>query len=254
MSPLRAVLVSAVVTGCGWREITQPVGEEQVVVQGVLNERAAEQVLWIERTTPAGDTITFGLNPLAQPPERVEVREEGGAVYGFTPDTGNPARFVATFTPVEGRRYDLLIEAQGAVVRGTTVVPPAITIVEPPADTVSHQRDSEFRVSWASGTSRDVAIYVTLDTTDFSGYVFAQQWVRNDTAAVIPGWVFPAFPPSNPRRLVWVVATDPVTARVFDFEHRPIGHGGEPILDGNVTGGAGIFGAVTSDRVLLQIQ
>ncbi|MGH7700823.1 MAG: DUF4249 family protein [Gemmatimonadales bacterium] len=246
----RFAFVATVIAGCALREITPPWGGEQVVVQGVLNARASEQVLWIERTTPAGDPIAYGLRPLAQPPARAEVQEEGGGLYRFTPDTGNAARFVAPFTPVHGRRYDLVVEAQGAVVRGTTVVPPALTVVDPPADTVSHLRDAALRVSWAPGTSRDVAVYVTRDTNDVSGYVFPL-WVRDDTTAVIPGFSFvgPA-----PTRLVWVVATDPVTARAFAFEHRPIGHGGDPILAGNLTGGAGVFGAVTSDRFLVRLQ
>lgn len=242
-------MLAALVAGCGLREITLPPGSEQIVVQGVLNARASEQVLWIERTTPAGDPIEYGLRPLAQPPARAEVREEGGEVHRFTPDTGNSARFVALFTPVHGRRYDLVVEAQGAVVRGTTVVPPAITIVDPAADTVSHPRDSELRVSWGSGSSPDVAVYLTADTNDVSGYIFPQ-WVRDDTVAVIPAFQFSA----RPAYVVWVVATDPVTARVYAFERRPIGHGGEPILDGNLTGGAGVFGALTSDRVVVRIQ
>ncbi|HXF94892.1 MAG TPA: DUF4249 family protein [Gemmatimonadales bacterium] len=233
------------------REITPPPGREQVVVQSVLNARATVQVLWIERTVPAGDPVTFGVRPLTEPPARAEVREEGGGVYSFRADTANPARFLAGFTPLPGRRYDLLVEAEGAVVRATTVVPPAVTILAPAADTVDHPRQSPLQVTWASGTSRQVAVYLTLDTTDVSSYVFPQ-WVRDDTTAILPGFAFAPVPPST--RLLWVVAADPVTARVFDPARRPLGPGGEPTLDGNVTGGVGVFGAVTSDRLLVRLQ
>lgn len=246
MPSFRAGLISAVVAGCGLSEITLPPGREQIVVQGVLNAQAAQQVLWIERTTPAGDPIAAGLRPLDPPPSRVEVRGEGGAVHRFARDTTTPARFVATFTPVHGRRYDLLVEATGAVVRGTAVVPPAITVVDPAADTVSHPPDIELRVSWASGSSRDVAVYLTADTSDVSGYIFPQ-WVRDDTVAVIPAVGFSA----RPTHVVWVVAADPVTARVFDLERRRFGPGGDWVLEGNLTGGVGVFGAVTSDRLVV---
>lgn len=252
MASLRAAFVAAVAAGCALREITPPPGEERVVVQGVLNARASEQVLWIERITPAGDPIEYGLRPLAQPPRRVEVGEEGGRVHSFTPDTGNPARFVAAFTPVHGNRYDLLVEAQGAVIRGATVVPPAVTIVDPPADTISHAPGSALPVSWASGTSRDVAVFVTADTSDVSAFVFPQ-WVRDDTTVVIPEYSFSSLAPGA-TRLVWIVATDPVTAQVYAFERRLIGAGGQAILNGNVTGGVGVFGAVTSDRFVVRLQ
>ena len=239
-----SLLAPLVMAACGLSDVRLPSGEEQLVVQGVLNTQAAEQVLWIERTTPAGEVIEFGLRPLLEPPSRVEVRAEGGDVFTFLADTADPARFVATFTPVHGRRYDLLVEAEGVVLRATTVVPPGITIVAPAADTVSHPRDADFPVAWASGTSRHVAVYVTRDTIDVSRYVFPE-WVRDDTTAVMRSFFFS---PSM-MHLVWVVAADSVTARLYAA---PVDDGPR-FHEGNVAGGAGLFGAITTDRVLVRV-
>ena len=85
------------VAACGLREVQGPPGEEQVVVQGVLSSQTAEQVLWIERTIPAGESLRYELRPLASPPARIEVRDSTGALFTYQPDPANAARFVASF-------------------------------------------------------------------------------------------------------------------------------------------------------------
>lgn len=234
---LIATLLAA--AACGLREVKGPPGEEEVVVQGVLSAQASEQVLWIERTTAAGDPITRDLRPLASPPTRVEVRDSTGAVFSYLPDTANATRFVAAFTPVHGRRYDLLVEAGTHVLRGSTTVPAPLTIVDPAADTVPSPGDSGLRVSWASGSSPWVLIHVSNIDAPL-GARAAMVW--RDTTVVVSRYYF-----YGTAVTVTVFAVDSVTARVTDpFGFRDFSRG----FDGNLTGGPGFFGAATSDRVV----
>jgi Domain of unknown function (DUF4249) len=226
--------------GCGFREVQGPPGEEQVVVQGVLSADASEQVLWIERTTAAGDPISFGFRPLVSPPTRVEVRDAAGAVFSYQVDTANAARFVASFTPVHGQHYELLVEAGAHVLRGSTTVPAPLTIVDPAADTVPFPGDSGLRVSWGSGSSPWVLIHVSGVDAPLGARATL---VRRDTTGVVPRYYFYGSAPVT----VTVFAVDSVTARVTD----PFGFGDfSRGFDGNLTGSPGFFGAATSDRVV----
>lgn len=228
---------------CGFREVQGPPGEEQVVVQGVLSAQASEQVLWIERTTAAGDPITFDLRPLASPPARVEVRDSAGAVFSYQQDTANAARFVASFTPVHGRRYELLVEAGGQVVRGGTTVPVPLTIVDPAADTVVAPGDSGLRVSWASGSSPWVFVFLTRGGAP--DVAFPPDLVRRDTSYFVRAFSFA----SDSTIIVSVIAVDSVTARVID----PFRLGDfSSVFEGNLTGGSGFFGATTGDRLVVR--
>lgn len=240
----RASLVALVATtACALADITPPPGEEQVVVQGVLRAQLPQQLLWIERSTVAGDPLTYEPRPLESPPARVEVQDELGSVFPFVVDTGDATRFVAAFTPVPGRRYELLVEADGRSVRGSTVVPGQITIVEPAADTVPYTRP--LRVSWAAGASRHVAVYLTPDTVgEGVDYAFPF-WVRDDTT-VVADTLFGGFFFQR-GTVVWVVAADSVTARLSRPSRTDRG------FDGNLTGGAGFFGAVTHDRLFVRV-
>lgn len=233
---------------CGFRQVQGPPGEEQIVVQGVLSPQASEQVLWIERTIPAGDPIVVALRPLATPPTRVEVRDTSGAVFSYQPDTTNPARFVATFTPVHGQRYDLVVEAGSHVIRGSTTVPAPLTILDPAADTVPRPApaDSGLRLSWASGSSPWVLIYVTRprDTVLY----FPLMLVRRDTSALLPYFFISSY---DSTLIVSVLAVDSVTARVFNPDR---GFSSNPAFEGNLTGGPGLFGATTSDRFVVRVQ
>jgi hypothetical protein len=242
----RAFIATLVLLGaaaCGLREVKGPPGEEQVVVQGVLNAQASEQVLWIERTTPAGDPINFELRPLASPPTRIEVRDSAGTLFSYQPDTANAARFVGAFTPVHGRRYELLVEAGAYVVRGRTVVPTPLTIVDPAADTVAAPVDSGLRVSWASGSSPWVLVFASRGGAPDVG--FPLDLVRRDTSYLVRGFSF--F--SDSIIVVAVLAVDSVTARVtvpFEFDDF------RGVFEGNLTGGAGFFGATTGDRLVVR--
>jgi hypothetical protein len=237
----KACLVTLLgVAACGFREVPGPPGEEQVVVQGVLSAQASEQVLWIERTTAAGDALTYDLRPLTSPPTRVEVRDSTGAVFSYLPDTTNAARFVAAFTPVHGRRYELLVEAGTHVLRGSTTVPAPLTIVDPAADTVPFPGDSGLRVNWASGSSPWVLIHVLWVDAPLGA---RGTLVRRDTTVVLSRFYFYGSAPVT----IIVFAVDSVTARVTD----PFGFGDfSRGFDGNLTGGPGFFGAATSDRVV----
>jgi hypothetical protein len=228
---------------CGLREVQGPPGEEQVVVQGVLSAQTSEQVLWIERTTPAGDPITIDLRPLASIPTRIEVRDSSGAVFSYQPDTTNPARFVASFTPVHGQRYDLLVEAGVHVIRGSSVVPPPLTIVDPAADTVPDPGSSGMQVSWASGSSPWVFVFATRGSTPDTP--FPPDLVRRDTSYFAPGFYFG----SDSIIIVSVLAVDSVTARLLDSYRFDDFRG---VSEGNLTGGPGFFGASTGDRLVVR--
>ncbi|HEY3219627.1 MAG TPA: DUF4249 family protein [Gemmatimonadales bacterium] len=244
---MRTALIAALfgLAACGLREVKGPPGEEQIVVQGILNAQLGEQEVWIERSIPAGEPIGGDQRPLVPPPSRVEIRDQARNVFSFSADTSNPARFVATFTPIPGERYDLLIEAGGHSVQATAVVPRAITIVDPALDTVSAAPNSELSVAW-TGPNRWVRVAAISDSASFG--FGPLQWVMNDTAAQVTIY------PSSPRVVVWVLAVDSITARAadpggFQGDLQPFGQ-----LRGNITGGAGFFGAATSDHVVVRVQ
>jgi hypothetical protein len=238
---LIATLLGA--AACGLREVQGPPGEEQVVVQGVLNAQASEQVLWIERTTAAGEPIELDLRPLATPPTRIEVRDSAGTLFSYQRDATNAARFVASFTPVHGRRYELLVEAGPHVLRGSTVVPLPLTIVDPASDTVVTAGDSGLVVSWAAGSSPWVLVYLSRGMTPNSA--FLPTLVRRDTSYFVRGFYFTY----DSTIIVSVLAVDSVTARVIDpfrFD------GSRDVFAGNLTGGPGFFGATTGDRLVVR--
>src|SRR5258705_4669048 len=118
------------VTACGLRDVPGPPGQEQVVVQGILNAQRTQQELWIERSTPAGEPIGGAPRPLESPPSRIEIRDTAGNIFFFSADTANPTRFVPTFTPIPGARYDLVIEASCRVIHATAVAPRAIAVLD----------------------------------------------------------------------------------------------------------------------------
>jgi len=234
------------VAACGLRDVPGPPGQEQVVVQGILNAQRTQQELWIERSTPAGEPIGGDQRPLESPPSRIEIRDTAGNIFSFSADAANPARFVSTFTPIPGARYDLVIEASGRVIQATAVVPRAIVIVDPAQDTVSGVASPFVNVTW-TGPNRWVRVSSIPDSASAEFGLF-RQWVMNDTIAQVP------MDPSYPRVLVWVVAVDSVSARAadpgaFQGELNPFGQ-----FRGNITGGVGFFGAATSDRLVVRLQ
>jgi len=234
------------VAACGLRDVPGPPGQEQVVVQGILNAQRTEQEIWIERSTPAGEPISGAPLPLESPPSRIEVRDTAGNVFSFSRDTANPARFVATFTPIPGARYDLVIEAGGRVIQASAVVPRAIVIVDPAQDTVSGVSSPFVSVTW-TGPNRWVRVASIPDSASAEFNLF-RQWVMNDTIAQVTMYA------SYPRVVIWVLAVDSVSARAadpgsFQGELNPFGQ-----FRGNITGGVGFFGAATSDRVVVRLQ
>jgi hypothetical protein len=234
------------VTACGLRDVPGPPGQEQVVVQCVLNAQRTQQELWIERSTPAGEPIGGAPRPLESQPSRIEIRDTAGNIFSFSADTANPARFVATFTPIPGARYDLVIDVSGRVIQATAVVPRAIVIVDPAQDTVSGVSSPFVSVTW-TGPNRWVRVASIPDSAGAEFGLF-RQWVMNDTIAQVP------MDPSYPRVVVWVLAVDSVSARAadpgaFQGELNPFGQ-----FRGNITGGVGFFGAATSDRLVVRLQ
>jgi hypothetical protein len=242
-----AALLLCLLTACALRDVPGPPGEEQVVVQGILTTQTTQQVLWIERTIPAGEPVSGELRPLPVPPDRVEVRDSTGLVLTFQADPGNSARFLASFTPAIGRRYDLLIEVGSRVLTASTRVPDAVTIVDPPADTITVPRDS-FSVTW-SGPTRTIRIAYA-DTTGRAAYA-PPVWVVDDTVAQL-SWI-PDLATSISALQVWVLAVDSVTARVRDSFLYTLGDSFSPTT-GNINGGAGFFGAATADHIVVRLQ
>ncbi len=245
---MRRALVAAVIgaVACGLRDVPGPPGQEQIVVQGVLSAQRAEQILWIERTIPAGEPVGGELRPLATPPARIEVHDSAGTVFTFQPDAGNPARFVAAFTPVPGVRYDLLLEAGPHVLRAVTRVPDPVTIVEPVPDTVVLTRGLPLTVRWA-GPIRPVR-FMYSDTVG-APIFFSGTWVEGDTVTSASTAYI-----SAPTFLLWVGSFDSVTARIGDPYSNRLDFGLERQFRGNVTGGVGFFGAATSDHVVVRLQ
>ena len=231
-------LLALPLVACGLSDVPGPPGAVQIVVQSVLSADASEQVIWIEQTIIAGAPIQGGVRPLDSPPERVEVRDSAGTVFAFQPDPANAARFVASFTPVHRGRYELLVEAGSWVVRGSTVVPAPITIVEPATDTARIVRGSELRVSWASQTSPWVVVFEL--RPDGQPVALAQSLTSGDTSYVFPNFF-------RDTTIAAVVAVDSVTARVVD----PFAAGFGAEFEGNLTGGVGFFGASTGDRLVV---
>ena len=246
LARLSTVLLLASPVACALRDVPGPPGEEQVVVQGVLSAQASQQVLWIERTIPAGEQVSYGVRPLSPPPTRVEVRDSTGVIFRFQPDSANPARFLAAFRPTPGWPYDLLIEAGGHTLSASTRVPSTITIVDPATDTVTvFFRPATLRLAW-SGPIRPVRVAYA-DTAGRAAYS-SPVWATTDTAIALADF------PSVPTMQVWVVSVDSVTARVGD----PFVFSLDPSLfdqmRGNVTGGAGFFGAATADHIVVRLQ
>lgn len=243
------LLVLTSLAGCALRDVPGPPGQEQIVVQGVLSAAASQQVLWIERTIPAGEQVSGEFRPLTVPPNRVEVSDSNGLIVRFQRDSANPARFSAPFTPTPGWRYDLLIEAGTHVITAQTRVPEVITIVDPAADTVTVPRDS-FLVAWA-GPIRTVRIAYA-DSAGRAAYA-PSTWVVADTATQL-GFVAYLPPPVSTFQ-VWVAAVDSFTARIrpASSAFAPFGDA-FPITDGNITGGVGLFGAATADRIVVRFQ
>jgi hypothetical protein len=243
---MRGALIATLLSAgaCGLRDVQGPPGIEQVVVQGVLSAQASEQVLWVERTIPAGDSLSFSMRPLASPPTRIEVSDTTGALFTYQPDPANAARFVAAFTPVSGRRYDLVVEAGTDVIRGSTVVPSPLTIVDPATDTViAPSANGGLQVSWASGTSPWVLAFVARG--EAPNDVFLPDLVQRDTSYFVRGFSFA----SDSTIIVSVLAVDSVTARVIDpFRVRNF----FDAFNGNLTGGAGFFGAAIGDRLVVR--
>ena len=231
---------------CGLRNVQGPPGEEQVVVQGVLNTQGSEQVLWIERTIPAGDSISFAFRPLESPPTRVEVRDSSGAVFSYQPDAANAARYVASFAPVHGQRYELLVDVGSQVLRASTRVPAAVAIVDPAADTIVASRASPLGLTWV-GPIRPIRVTVS-DTTGRELVSFPE-WVTHDTTLAV------GVASSLSAIGIWVLALDTVTARVAEL---PFVIGLDPAgfrdFRGNVSGGVGFFGAASGDHVIVRLQ
>ena len=229
--------------GCGLRDVPGPPGLEQIVVQSVLNAQTAEQVLWIERSIPAGGPISSELRPLATPPTRVEVSDTAGSVFAFQPDTTNAARFVAAFSPMPGMRYELFVDVGEQVLRASTRVPEIVTIVDPAADTISATRNSPLRLTWV-GPIRPIR--VTVADTSGRQFIAFPEWVTLDTAVVVQ--TLSGFPAIG----IWVLSCDSVTARAGEL-FPPVG-----VLSlqfrGNISGGVGLFGAVTGDHIIVRLQ
>jgi len=214
---------------------------EFIVVQGVLATIGSTQTLWIERSGFADSALTTLPRPLDPPPARIEVRDTAGGVFVFVRDPENPARFTADFTPVPGRRYDLLVETRERRVTGAVVVPPPIRLVEPAGDTVAVASGDSLRVRWTSGSSRQFAWTVSpLDSTMW-GRAPAREFTR-DTILTLPGFVF------GSSSVLWVLSMDAATWAYFRSSRRPE----ERTILGNLVGGVGVFGAMTAARVVVQ--
>lgn len=222
----------------------EPPDTETIVVQGVLNAGTSQQTIWIERLILPGEPYPFPETALDPPPTSVVVHDATGPIHVFARDTAAPRRYVADFVPVAGRRYDLVIETGGRRLSATTTVPLPVTIFEPATDTIDIPSDTQ-RVAWSHESGRRYAWFVSVPDTTSPGVYFTSdaRWVGADNAADIPPWAFPAARAS----ILWVLATDSVTAALYDSQRMP--EGDWTLNGGNIRGGVGVFGAVSWDYV-----
>lgn len=235
--PLLANIACGVPSGPAFKAASA----EFVVVQAVLTTTRPTQVIWIERSRSADSALTMVLTPLTPAPGLIEVRDTLGDVFRFSPDPENPARFTADFTPVPGRRYDLLVEAEARRVTGRVVVPLPVALLEPAGDTVTVSTGDSLRVRWTSGPGSHYAWTVSPLDSALWGRAPAREFTR-DTVVALPGFFF------GRSSVVWVLSMDSATWAYFQARLGPE----QRAILGNVVGGAGVFGAMTAARVVVQ--
>ena len=241
----RTVALGVFVVACGLPRAVDPNvrGEEIVVVQALLSTESPTQTIWIERSGSIDSTLGGGLRALTTPPSLVEIRDTSGSQFIFVQDTVNPARFVAAFTPINGRRYDLRIDADTQTLTASVTVPLGLTLTQPALDTVVLPAGDSLTAAWTSLSSRSFGWAVTPpDTSSWDQPTFRFDALTRDSTLSVPSFEFQG------TRLFWVLAFD---AQSWAYFHL---HGSPDRLPvaGNVSGGAGIFGAVTGDRVVVQ--
>lgn len=241
----RTVALAIFVVACGLPRPVEPNvrGEEVVVAQALLSTESTTQTIWIERSSSIDSTLHGGLRPLTTPPSLVEVRDTLGAQFIFVQDSANPARFVATFTPINGRRYNLRIDADTQTLTASVTVPLGLTLIQPALDTVVLPAGDSLAVAWTSLSSRSFGWAVTPpDTSSWDQPTFRFDALTRDSTLSVPSFEFQG------TRLLWVLALDAQSWAYFHLHGSP---DRLPVV-GNVKGGAGIFGAVTADRVVVQ--
>jgi len=241
----RTVALAVFAAGCGLPRAVEPNvrGEGFVVVQALLSTESSTQTIWIERSGSIDSTLVGGLRPLTTPPSLVEVRDTSGGQFVFVQDTANPARFVAAFTPINGRRYDLRIDVDTQTLTASVTVPLALILVQPTSDTVVLAAGDSLIAAWTSGSSRHFGWAVTpTDTLSWDRPTFFFDVLTRDSTLSVPAFEFQGI------RLLWVLAFD---AQSWAYFH-PRGSPDRLPVAGNVRGGFGILGAVTGDRVVVQ--
>lgn len=247
MNGWSGVGIAIVVAGCGLPRAVEPDvrGAEVIVAQALLSTEWSAQTIWIERSLPIDSTLRrgFGLRPLTVPPSLVEVRDTLGGQFIFVQDSANPARFVASFTPIKGRRYDLRIDVDTQTLTASVTVPLALTLIQPVSDTVVLAAGDSLTAVWTSGSSRHFGWAVTpTDTSLWDRPTFLFDALTRDSTLSIPSFEF-----QGPR-MFWVLAFDAPSWAYFHPRESP----DRLPAAGNVRGGAGILGAVTGDHVVVQ--
>lgn len=240
----RAAWLGVLLAGCAVPRPVEPDvrGREVVVVNALLSTETGTQTIWIERSLPIDSPPSLDPRPLVTPPSLVEVRDTLGTVVVFTQDPARPSRYVASFTPIHGRRYDLRIDVDTLTLGAFTTVPLPLILIQPATDTVQVAMFDSVRVAWTSASTHFGWAVTPTDSARWSQPSFQFNTLVRDSALTVPGFEFEGM------RLLWILAFDPVSWAYFHprprLEDTPVG--------GNVTGGAGLFGAVTGDRVVVR--
>lgn len=237
--------LSLLVAACGLPRAVEPDvrGEVVVVAQALLSTESSTQTIWIERSSSIDSTLGGRLRPLIVAPSLVEVRDTLGGQFVFAQDLTNPARFVASFTPINGRRYDLRIDVDTQTLTASVTVPLPLTLVQPVSDTVVLAAGDSLTAVWTSGSSRHFGWAVTpTDTSLWDRPTFLFDALTRDSTLSIPSFEFQG------TRLFWALAFDATSWAYFHPRESP----DRLPVAGNVRGGAGILGAVTADRVVVQ--
>ena len=263
------VVAMLVVTACTFDAQSVAVQPPQVVVHAVLDPGAQDQQVLVERTLSGAMNVQDNLRFDADDPintaggipvSRAEVIITGpdGPLRGFeAPVPGRPAsyasgRYLVTFgfsagaAPLRrGVRYALEVRTpDGAVVRGTTVVPnfaPATASTR--LDLFNRDRDS-VRITWPKVTG--ARSYLLRAETPFGAFLLFTDStnitlkgdLRNYFASSLERVFIPGF-----RQRVTVAAVD---SNFFDYyRSRNDPFTGSGIIN-NLEGGIGLFGAAVT--------
>lgn len=147
-----------IAAGCEWHGGEYPTdpGGRHLVVHGMLAGGEQHQEILVEYTRGIGEGYYRGLTPATG----AQVVVLGEETHRFREDSARPGIYLATFSPVPGRRYALQIRGPaGEAVTSETLVPEPPRLISPGADTtISLGNSVSVRWSWVPGAAGYVLV------------------------------------------------------------------------------------------------